>query len=132
MIVLNIYMPDAKRMLCRKCGGSILFASILAAKILWHLIDYGISARTASEINEKIRKRRREQCAERGASASSGERKSQICLLKSLAVRAGNRDRAVGLRDDLGIIEMVYIRQIDQIAPVALEKSVNEFVLKDL
>ena len=34
---------------------------ILAAKILWHLIDYGISAKTASEINEKIRKRRIEQ-----------------------------------------------------------------------
>lgn len=41
---------------------AVIYASfILAAKILWHLIDYGISARTASEINEKIRKRRREQ-----------------------------------------------------------------------
>lgn len=41
---------------------AVIYASfILAAKILWHLIDYGISAKTASEINEKIRKRRREQ-----------------------------------------------------------------------
>ncbi|MCI5857428.1 MAG: hypothetical protein MR016_08715 [Agathobacter sp.] len=41
---------------------AVIYASfILAAKILWHLIDYGISARTVSEINEKIRKRRREQ-----------------------------------------------------------------------
>ena len=41
---------------------AVIYASfILAAKILWHLIDYGISARTAAEINEKIRKRRREQ-----------------------------------------------------------------------
>ena len=41
---------------------AVIYASfILAAKILWHLIDYGISARTASEINEKIRKRRQEQ-----------------------------------------------------------------------
>lgn len=27
---------------------------------LWHLIDFGISAKTASEINEKIRERRLE------------------------------------------------------------------------
>ena len=41
---------------------AVIYASfILVAKILWHLIDYGISARTASEINEKIRKRRLEQ-----------------------------------------------------------------------
>lgn len=33
----------------------------LAAKILWHLIDYGLNAKTASEINEQIRKRRLEQ-----------------------------------------------------------------------
>mgnify|MGYP006871595500 FL=1 len=35
---------------------------IVLAKVLWHLIDYGISARTASEINEKIRERRRTEC----------------------------------------------------------------------
>ena len=41
---------------------AVIYASfILAAKILWHLIDYGISAKTAAEINEKIRKRRLEQ-----------------------------------------------------------------------
>lgn len=41
---------------------AVIYASfILVAKILWHLIDYGISARTASEINETIRKRRLEQ-----------------------------------------------------------------------
>ena len=41
---------------------AVIYASfILAAKILWHLIDFGISAKTASEINDKIRKRRREQ-----------------------------------------------------------------------
>ena len=44
---------------------AVIYASfILVAKILWHLIDYGISAKTASEINEKIRKRRREQMDE--------------------------------------------------------------------
>ena len=35
---------------------------IVLAKVLWHWIDYGISARTASEINEKIRERRRTEC----------------------------------------------------------------------
>lgn len=41
---------------------AVIYASfILVAKILWHLIDYGISAKTASQINEKIRKRRLEQ-----------------------------------------------------------------------
>lgn len=40
----------------------IIYASfILAGKILWHLIDFGISARTAAQINEKIRKRKMEQ-----------------------------------------------------------------------
>ena len=41
---------------------AIIYASfILAAKILWHLSDYGLNAKTASEINEQIRKRRLEQ-----------------------------------------------------------------------
>lgn len=40
----------------------IIYASfILAGKILWHLIDFGISAKTAAQINEKIRKRRMKQ-----------------------------------------------------------------------
>ena len=34
-------------------------AFILLAKALWHLVDYGISARTASQINERIRENRR-------------------------------------------------------------------------
>ena len=39
---------------------AVIYASfIVLAKVLWHLIDYGIRARTASEINEKIRERRR-------------------------------------------------------------------------
>ena len=45
-------------------GGTdvIIYASfILLAVILWHLIDYGISIRTASEINERIRENRKEQ-----------------------------------------------------------------------
>ena len=33
---------------------------ILLAILLWHLIDYGISARTAAQINEKIREHRLE------------------------------------------------------------------------
>lgn len=33
---------------------------ILFAKGLWHLIDYGMSAKTASQINEQIRMRRKE------------------------------------------------------------------------
>ena len=42
---------------------AVIYASfILLAKVLWHLIDYGMSARTASEINEKIRERRRAEC----------------------------------------------------------------------
>ncbi len=42
---------------------AVIYASfIVLAKVLWHLIDYGISARTASEINEKIRERRRTEC----------------------------------------------------------------------
>lgn len=45
---------------------AVIYASfILAAKILWHLVDYGINARTASEINRQIRKRRKEQAEER-------------------------------------------------------------------
>ena len=41
---------------------AIIYASfILMAKLLWQLIDYGIAVRTAEDINEKIRKRRREQ-----------------------------------------------------------------------
>ena len=40
----------------------IMYASfILAGKILWHLIDFGIRAKTAAQINEKIRKRKMEQ-----------------------------------------------------------------------
>lgn len=40
----------------------IIYASfILAGKILWHLIDFGISAKTAAQINEKIRERKKEQ-----------------------------------------------------------------------
>ena len=44
-------------------GGSdvIVYAAfILLAILLWHLIDYGISARTAAQINEKIRENRLE------------------------------------------------------------------------
>lgn len=42
---------------------AVIYASfIVLAKVLWHLIDYGISARTVSEINEKIRERRRTEC----------------------------------------------------------------------
>ena len=44
-------------------GGSdvIVYAAfILLAVLLWHLIDYGISARTAAQINEKIREHRLE------------------------------------------------------------------------
>ena len=35
-------------------------AFILLAKALWHLVDYGISARTAAQINERIRENRLE------------------------------------------------------------------------
>ena len=44
-------------------GGSdvIVYAAfILLAIFLWHLVDYGISARTAAQINEKIRENRLE------------------------------------------------------------------------
>ena len=35
-------------------------AFILLAKALWHLVDYGISVRTAAQINERIRENRLE------------------------------------------------------------------------
>ena len=44
-------------------GGSdvIVYAAfILLAILLWHLIDYGINAKTAAQINEKIRENRLE------------------------------------------------------------------------
>lgn len=38
---------------------AVIYASfIVLAKVLWHLIDFGISAKTAADINERIRKRR--------------------------------------------------------------------------
>lgn len=36
-------------------------AFILAAKILWHLVDFGQSIRTATEVNDQLRKRRMNQ-----------------------------------------------------------------------
>ncbi len=36
----------------------IYAAFILLAKCMWHLVDYGINAKTASQINEKIRENR--------------------------------------------------------------------------
>ena len=42
-------------------GGTdiLIYASfILLAKVLWHLIDYGLNAKTAAQINERIRKNR--------------------------------------------------------------------------
>ena len=33
---------------------------ILLAKVLWHLVDFSINAKTAAQINEKIRKNRLE------------------------------------------------------------------------
>lgn len=41
--------------------GAIYAGFILAAKILWHLIDFGCSVRTASAVNEQLRKRKQEQ-----------------------------------------------------------------------
>ena len=35
-------------------------AFILLAKALWHLVDYGLNAKTAAQINERIRKNRLE------------------------------------------------------------------------
>ena len=34
---------------------------ILLAKVLWHLVDYSLSAKTAAQINEKIRENRLDQ-----------------------------------------------------------------------
>ena len=36
----------------------IYAAFILLAKVFWHLVDYGISARTAAQINQRIRENR--------------------------------------------------------------------------
>lgn len=41
--------------------GLIYASFILTAKVLWHLIDYGQSVRTASAVNEQLRKRKLEQ-----------------------------------------------------------------------
>lgn len=39
----------------------VIYASfILLAKVFWHLIDYGMNARTATQINRRIRENRRE------------------------------------------------------------------------
>lgn len=39
---------------------AVIYASfILIAKVLWVLIDYGITVKTASDINEEIRKRKK-------------------------------------------------------------------------
>ena len=44
-------------------GSDVVFyaAFILLAKVLWHLVDYGIDAKTAEQINERIRECRLEQ-----------------------------------------------------------------------
>ena len=40
---------------------AVIYASfILIAKVMWVLIDYGITAKTALDINEEIRKRKKE------------------------------------------------------------------------
>ncbi len=39
---------------------------ILAAKMLWHFVDFGQSIRTATEVNDQLRKRRRNQKDEMG------------------------------------------------------------------
>ena len=43
-----------------KGGTDILIYAgfILLAKVLWHLIDYGLNAKTAAQINERIRNNR--------------------------------------------------------------------------
>ncbi len=38
---------------------------ILGAKILWHIVDFGQSMRTAAEVNEQLRRRRMETVEER-------------------------------------------------------------------
>lgn len=65
MLVLEaVFMPLAHhwKFWYGKLDAVIYASFIVLAKVLWHLIDYGISARTASEINEKIRERRRTEC----------------------------------------------------------------------
>ena len=62
-ILEAVYLPLAHRwgFWYGKLDAVIYASFILFAKIMWHLIDYGISVKTASEINEKLRKRRLEQ-----------------------------------------------------------------------
>lgn len=46
---------------------AIIYASfILGGKILWHLIDFGRSVHTASEVNERLRRRRQSQIKTKG------------------------------------------------------------------
>ena len=41
--------------------GMIYASFILAAKIVWHLIDFGQTARTATEVNRQLLRRRKAQ-----------------------------------------------------------------------
>ena len=45
---------------------AVIYGSfILGAKILWHIVDFGQSMRTAAEVNERLRRRRMEPVEER-------------------------------------------------------------------
>ncbi len=59
---LHALLPLAHRWGFWYSGTDIIVyaAFILLAKALWHLVDYGISARTAAQINERIRENRLE------------------------------------------------------------------------
>lgn len=46
--------------------GLIYATFILAAKVMWHLIDFGQSFYMAAALNEQIRKRKREEIQEEG------------------------------------------------------------------
>lgn len=48
----------------------IIYASfILAAKIVWHLVDYTVSASAAVQVNEQLRRRRHERKGEQNDTA---------------------------------------------------------------
>ena len=56
-------MCNPKR--CMPLDAAIYGSFILGAKILWHIVDFGRSMRTAAEVNEQLRRRRMETVEER-------------------------------------------------------------------
>ena len=62
LVLEAVLLPLAHRWGFWHSGPDILIYAgfILLAKMLWHLVDYGLNAKTAAQINERIRRNRLE------------------------------------------------------------------------